>query len=297
MKTPVITVIGSINMDMVTTTDVVPTQGETVIGKKFKTVPGGKGANQAVAAARLGATVHMVGRIGDDPFGAILRKRLEDEGVNVTGIEPVHQCSSGVATIIVSNEDNRIIVTPGANDEVTPNYVKKFKGVILSSDIILLQFEIPMETIEFVLELCEQEKVTVILNPAPARKMNIAYWRKAQIITPNKTEYNALFSRETAGNLLEKLIVTEGKNGASYYKNKEWETVSGFQVKPIDTTGAGDTFNGSLAVAVANGSTLEEAIQFANAAAALSIQSFGAQGGMPTTDQLKSFIDKHTAKD
>lgn len=295
MKKPTITVIGSINMDMVTTTDQVPDQGETVLGKAFQTVHGGKGANQAVAAARLGADVHMIGRVGDDPFGSVLKDGLEVEGVSTSCVEPVTHKSSGVASIILSNQDNRIIVTPGANNDVTPEYVQQFLDVITYSDVVLLQFEIPLKTVEYVLQLCEEHGVPVIVNPAPAQQLKLESWLKATCITPNESEKSQLFSDSIDSPLLEKLIVTKGNAGAVYYERDKEIQVSSFDVSPVDTTGAGDTFNGAFAFAIAQSMPKQKALLFANAAAALSVGKFGAQGGMPTLKEVETFMTERGA--
>ncbi|MDY7224233.1 ribokinase [Halalkalibacterium halodurans] len=291
MKTPNITVVGSINMDMVTITDVVPVQGETVLGKDFRTVPGGKGANQAVAAARLGANVRMIGRVGDDPFGHVLTENLAKEGIITDSVKPVTDCTSGVATILLSDRDNRIIVTKGANEHVTPDYVAAFEQELAASDVVLLQLEIPLETVAYVLEFCAKHHVTTVLNPAPAQKLPAAAWTDATYITPNENECLQLFGDEPDANLRQKLIMTKGADGVQFYENDEQVQVESFRVEPVDTTGAGDTFNGAFAVALGGG-TVKEAVRFANAAAALSVQSFGAQGGMPTKAQVQSFLQQ-----
>ncbi|WP_078393683.1 ribokinase [Shouchella patagoniensis] len=289
MSKPKVTVIGSINMDMVTQTDVVPEQGETVMGTGFQTVFGGKGANQAVACARLGADVKMIGRVGDDAFGELLKGGLLAEGVSVDCVEPVTHCSSGVATILLSDRDNRIIVTPGANHRVDEAYVSSYEDVIASSDIVLVQLEIPLKTVVYTVDLCAKHQIPVILNPAPAQELPPETYEKSTYITPNESEQEQLFSKVSAA-LSEKLIVTQGANGVRWFENGQTEYVAGHQLVPVDTTGAGDTFNGALAVAIGNKQPLREAISFANAAAAVSVQSFGAQGGMPTTEEVWTFL-------
>ncbi|WP_156290635.1 ribokinase [Oceanobacillus salinisoli] len=289
MSNPTIMVIGSINVDLVTVTDNLPDQGETLLGNQFHINPGGKGANQAVAAARLGANVQMIGKVGQDSNGEDMLKALEKENVSTTMIESVSNVSTGIANIILSNHDNRIIIVPGANNEVTPEYVKQYKEEILKSDLVLLQFEIPLETVMYCLDLCKEYDIPVVLNPAPAREMPEAYWLMATYITPNETEAERLFS-EKDSNLNHKLIITKGEHGVSYSMNNERFIVPSYSVEPIDTTGAGDTFNGALSVALSEGLDLPSAINFANAAAALSIQKFGAQGGMPTRSEVQSFL-------
>ncbi|SES05699.1 ribokinase [Salipaludibacillus aurantiacus] len=292
MKKPAITVVGSLNMDLVTLTDRFPEQGETVLGKEFFTVPGGKGANQAVAASRLGAEVKLVGRIGNDPFGEVLKETMEKNGVFLTDVKPVTDVASGVATIILSESDNRIIVTPGANNFVTKEYVESYKEVILSSDMVLLQMEIPLATIIYVVELCHANNVPVILNPAPAQKLDEGIWHKVTYLTPNETEKEVLFGNNLNQALREKLIITEGKRGATYFKSDKSYRIKGFPVQPVDTTGAGDTFNGALAVAFAEGQDLKKAVTFANAAAAISVLKRGAQGGMPNRPELDHFLNE-----
>lgn len=284
-----VAVIGSINMDMVTSTDHVPAQGETVMGKGFKTVPGGKGANQAVAAARLGADVRMIGRVGDDAFGELLKQGLQDEGVCVDHVEPVTHCSSGVATILLSDGDNRIIVTAGANEYVNEAFLSTCEEVIADSDIVLIQLEIPLKAVEYAIALCKKHQVPVILNPAPAQKLSQQTYENSTWITPNESEQAQLFAN-TNVHLKEKLIVTQGAAGVMWTENGVEQRIAGHRVMPVDTTGAGDTFNGALAVALASGKLMREAVMYANAAAALSVQSFGAQGGMPSKEEVAAFL-------
>lgn len=287
-----ITVIGSINVDMVTTTALVPEQGQTVAGKDFQIKPGGKGANQAVAAARLGADVNMIGKVGQDAYGEEMLRVLTEENVTASMVEAAPGVSTGTANIIVSNQDNRIIVVPGANHEVTPAYVERFTEEILKSDLVLVQFEIPMETIRYILDLCSKHKIPVVVNPAPAAELPDEYWRKATYITPNETEAAQLFSKPDA-ELRQKLIITKGEQGVIYYENDREKQLPAYTVQPVDTTGAGDTFNGAFCVALSEGKSVEAAIDFANAAAALSIQKFGAQAGMPTHSEVLQFIEKY----
>lgn len=291
-KKPLITIIGSINMDMVTITDNIPVRGETVLGENFKTYPGGKGANQAVAAARLGGNVQIIGRVGKDSFGEQLINGLEQEGVSISCVETTTKISTGVATIIVSERDNQIIVVPGANYDLTPEYLEKYKEKILSSSLVVLQFEIPLTTISYCLDICMENQIPVILNPAPARILEDSDWRKATYITPNETEVEELFYpiQDLPQEVSSKLIVTMGDKGVKYTDNGKEMIVSAFKVNPIDTTGAGDTFNGALAVALAENMNLHRALEFANGAAALSIQRFGAQGGMPKRKVLEDFL-------
>lgn len=284
MTKPKITVIGSVNLDMVTSTERVPNQGETLTGQNFEMIPGGKGANQAVAAARLGADVHFIGRVGDDPFGEILLKNLTENGIHVDGVEPVTGEHSGIATIIVSDRDNRIIYTPGANNLVTPEYVEHFLPIIDQSDYVVLQLEIPMETVEYVTGYCYENGIKVILNPAPIQPLSETVQKQATYITPNESEVVGVNAST------EQLIVTLGKDGVKYYQDGEERIVPAYKVEAVDTTGAGDTFNGALAVGLAKGWSLEKAIKYGNAAAALSVQKFGAQDGIPTVAEVEQFL-------
>ncbi|GGA79199.1 ribokinase [Ornithinibacillus halotolerans] len=288
MNTPTITVIGSINIDLVTVFCQMPEQGETVMGERFQTNPGGKGANQAVAAARLGANVQMIGRVGDDQHGQDMIQSLEKERVSTKMIGKVPNINTGTANILISDRDNRIIIVPGANYEVTPEYVKQFEQEMKSSDLVLVQFEIPDETILYCLDFCHEHNIPIIVNPAPAKQLPAAYWPKATYITPNESEAKQLFHGEE--NLDGKLIITQGEKGVSYHRDHQKVTVPAHTVNPVDTTGAGDTFNGALAVAISENMDLEDAITFANAASALSIQKFGAQDGMPTRTELTTFM-------
>lgn len=285
-----VTIVGSINMDMVTSTVVFPKQGETIKGESFVTMPGGKGANQAVAAARLGASVRMIGRVGDDPFGKILTDGLANEGVNVSNVEPVTDCSSGIASIILSDQDNRIIITPGANDEVTVEYINQFEQVLADSDVVLLQLEIPLDAVERTLTICQKHQTKVILNPAPAYTLSDTVLSMADYITPNETEYELLF--KDSNEYQNKIILTEGEAGVSWHEAGKQKRIAGHSVQLVDTTGAGDTFNGALAASLSNGESLEESIVFANAAAALSVQSLGAQSGMPTREEVQEHLSK-----
>ncbi|ALC89441.1 ribokinase [Bacillus sp. FJAT-18017] len=291
MKNSAITVIGSINVDLVTVTKRLPDQGETIAGETFHTKSGGKGANQAVAAARLGANVQMIGCVGDDQNGSAMLENLVNEKVSTRMITKIPNTNTGVANIILSNHDNRIIIVPGANQKVTPEYVKQFEQEILTSALVLIQFEIPLETVLYCLDLCASHQIPIIVNPAPAETIPYEYWNKATYITPNEGEATQLFDFYTmSADLNDKLIITKGEHGVSYHKNNERLLIPAYTVTPVDTTGAGDTFNGALCVALTEQQSLESAVKFANAASALSIQKFGAQDGMPTRAEVEAFL-------
>jgi ribokinase len=277
-------------MDLVVTTDIRPGVGETVLGKSFQKVPGGKGANQAVAASRLGADVYMLGKTGDDAYGETMLQNLMRNGVHTDYMEKVENTKSGTAHIVLSEGDNSIIVVKGANDHVSPDYVTKTKELIQKADIVLIQQEIPEETVTYAIELCEKLGVPVLLNPAPARSIENDIIEKTAYLTPNESEASVLFNGRSEQEALHafpnKLFITKGKNGVCYHDGSEVKQISSYPVNAVDTTGAGDTFNAAFAVALAEKKEIEEALLFANRAASLSVMKFGAQGGMPTREEI-----------
>lgn len=283
-----ITVIGSLNMDLVIQMTNFPQQGETVLGEAFRTSPGGKGANQAIAAARLGSEVSMVGCVGNDDFGNTLRTVLEQEHVNTNTLMSASE-PTGVANILVHHHDNRIIAVPGANYKLNPSHLDAVKDVIEQSKIVILQLEIPKETTAYALELCKDANVPVLLNPAPTANFDMQWMEDITYITPNEIECAQLFG-DNIDSILEKypnkMIVTLGSDGARYFDGEYPIHVPGYMTKAVDTTGAGDTFNGALAYALTEGQSLDEAVYFANIAASLSVEKLGAQGGMPTLSQV-----------
>ncbi|WP_455675931.1 ribokinase [Pradoshia sp.] len=285
-----IVVVGSINMDLVTSVKKVPIAGETVMGETFATMPGGKGANQAVAAARLGADVSMVGCLGSDYLGDGLLEVLKKEGIQMEAVKRV-EGSSGTASIILSEGDNRIIVVPGANHEMTPEWIEENRKYIEESDLLLVQLEIPLNCVQKALEIAKAANVKTILNPAPITKLSAEIIGAADYITPNEHEYQTLLEDFSTADLSAKLIVTMGDEGVLFYKDGKEVRIPAQNVPVLDTTGAGDTFNGALGVALCEQMEIEEAIRFANKAAALSITKMGAQNGMPTKDMLEQFHD------
>ncbi|OIA98920.1 ribokinase [Paenibacillus sp. LC231] len=289
-----IVVIGSASMDLVVTSTKRPGAGETVLGDSFKTVLGGKGANQAVAAARLGAEVNMIGCVGEDSFGEMILSNLKSNGVMTDYVEPVTGMESGTAHIILAEGDNSIVVVKAANDRITPEYVDQAAEVIQAADIVLIQQEIPEETVIHVSELCAKYQVPLMLNPAPARPVPSSVIERAAYITPNEHEAAILFGDEPLGDVLRrypnKLIVTEGKRGVRYFDGLQEVVVPGYKVEAVDTTGAGDTFNGAFAVALAEGMSLPDSLKFANRAASLSVMKFGAQGGMPSRSEVEGSL-------
>ncbi|WP_166000055.1 ribokinase [Bacillus sp. Cs-700] len=294
MRKAKIAVIGSSSMDLVVTSKKRPGAGETVLGESFKTVPGGKGANQAVAAARLGAEVHMIGCVGDDHYGEAILRNFKNNGVKTEHVEPVTGVESGTAHIILAEGDNSIVVVKGANDYITPSYIKKKAELIESCDLVMIQQEIPEETVAFVAELCQKVNVPLLLNPAPARPISQHVIDLATYMTPNEHEADVLFSGQSMNESLrmypEKVFITEGAAGVRYFNGQEEVLIPSFKVEAIDTTGAGDTFNAAFGTAIAEGKTLEESILFGNRAASLSVTGFGAQGGMPTREEVERML-------
>ncbi|SEI01672.1 ribokinase [Halobacillus karajensis] len=296
LRKPKIAVIGSSSMDLVVTSKKRPQAGETVLGEMFETVPGGKGANQAVAAAKLGADVYMIGCVGDDPYGEQILDNFKRKGVHTDYVEPVTHQKSGTAHIILAEEDNSIVVVKGANDFVTPAYVKKTQSLLAECDLVMIQQEVPEETVEEAAAICKQLGVPLLLNPAPARKVSGTIVDQVAYLTPNQHEAALLFPgvdpKEALKKYPNKLFITEGAAGVRYFDGAKEVLVPSFPVKAVDTTGAGDTFNAAFGTAMAEGHGMKESLRFANRAASLSVTGFGAQGGMPTRQEVEEEMRK-----
>nr|WP_305135962.1 ribokinase [uncultured Schaedlerella sp.] len=290
-------VVGSINMDMTVKAERIPLKGETLKGWDLKYIPGGKGANQAVAMAKLGAEVEMFGCVGDDAAGASLLKNLQDTGVETKCIKTVTGVPTGLAMITVGDNDNTIIVVAGTNDHVNIDYVNEVKDSLLECEIVLLQHEIPQETVEYVIALCAENGVKVVLNPGPARPVKQEILEKVTYLTPNEHEAVILFGRDISFEDMmkrypEKLVITQGSRGVSTcLKSGQVILVPARKANVVDTTGAGDTLNGAFTVAVTEGKEIPEALAFANTAAGLSTEKFGAQGGMPTREEVMAAME------
>jgi ribokinase len=298
MSRPKIVVVGSANTDMLVRSAHLPARGETVLGEKFIMTGGGKGANQAVAAARLGAEVTFVARLGRDVFGERSLAAYQAEGINTAYIARDDEEPSGVALIVVdSAAENIIAVAPGANGCLSAEDVRAAESDIREADGVLLQLEIPLEVVRAAIELARRHGVRVILNPAPAQTLAGDLLRKVDVLTPNEHEAAQLIG-EPVESALEALtartsgsvVVTRGARGCEVFSKGTRQPVPGFQVEAVDTTGAGDCFNGALSVALARGSDLIEAARYANAAAALAVTRFGAQTAMPTDEELQHFL-------
>lgn len=297
---PRIVVVGSINMDLVTLAPRFPGPGETLLGTRFFTTHGGKGANQAVAAARLGAQVTLVGALGHDAFGDQLHAGLAREGIDLTHVARFVDAGSGTASITVAASDNAIIVVPGANARVTPAQVEAARGAIAGADAVLVQLEIPLETVAATLRLGRKENVPVLLNPAPAQPLPADWLALAAAVTPNQHELATALGAGAGTDFRELMracpcpvVLTRGGEGAWWRDaaQPEPQHQPGFAVDVVDTTGAGDTFNGALAVFLHEG--MAAAARKACAAAALSVTRLGAQGGMPTARELDRFLAAH----
>ena len=301
-----VVVVGSLNMDLVIEVDRIPKIGETIKGDEMSYLIGGKGSNQAVSACRLGNDVSMIGCVGNDTFGDKILKHLKEEGVNIDGIKCDEATFTGIATIFKTKEDNSIVVIPGANDFCNTDLIDENIETIKSADVLIVQLEIPMETVEYALKIAKENGVKTILNPAPARKLSKEILKNADFITPNETEFEIIANKNfkdeneleesmiawQAENPLTRLVVTRGKDGSSYVEGDEVETIKTIKVDVLDTTGAGDTFNGSLAHGVSHNLLISEAVAFAGTAASLSVTKFGAQTGMPKLEEVNKIYNK-----
>lgn len=285
-------VIGSINMDMCVETEKIPLKGETVHGSRISYSAGGKGANQAVAMSRLGADVIMFGMVGKDSYGYTMTEKLKNEKIDISNIVKKEDTSTGLAIITLAENDNTIVVVGGANTCVNTDYIDSISDKLLECDCILLQHEIPQETVLYAIDFCYKNNIKTILNPAPAREVPIEYIEKVTFITPNEHEAKILFGdNDSIEQIMKKyphkLIVTQGAKGVSYADtNGEIITVPSIKANVVDTTGAGDTLNGAFAVALMSEKSVGDALKFANTAAGISIEKNGAQGGMPTSDEV-----------
>jgi ribokinase len=304
-RKPVV-VVGSINIDLVANTERIPIRGETILGSGFQMHPGGKGANQAVAVARLEYPVRMIGRLGDDAFGLQLRSHLEQAGVDVSGVITT-PCSSGVAIIIVAHSgENCIVITPGANALLTPADLDANIEIICSAGIVLAQLEIPIETVEHLSRICIREGIPLVLDPAPAANLSASLLSSVSWFTPNEIEAafftggsngaaHLLDPAHTADALISNgitgVVLKLGSRGAFIAsKGSLAEQLSPFPVKAIDTTAAGDAFNGAFAVGLLLGRTPAASARFATAAAALSVTRAGAQPSMPTLAEVNQLL-------
>jgi ribokinase len=301
-----VVVIGSINIDMVSRMPVFPKVGETVFGDEFSMFPGGKGANQALAMAKLGMNVTMIGKIGNDVLGQKALTLLVKNNVNVSNVEIEDSTFTGIASIQVNEEgSNTIVVIPGANSKVTPDLVRKHKEQIIKADAIILQLEIPLESVMEAIDIAYESGVLVILNPAPACALPDSVYQKVSIIIINDNETQALsgYSTESQDSLTQagqffikrgcnSVVFTLGESGAKYISSEYMKLVHvpPYFIEPVDTVAAGDAFVGGFTFAYLRDVSLERAVQWGNACGALACTKPGAQTSLPSLDEVLNFI-------
>lgn len=299
----IITILGSINMDLVTQVDHIPKVGETILGTNFKQIPGGKGANQAVAAARLGANVQMIGKVGNDTNGELLKTELKSNHVGTKHINNTSQDTTGIALITVEKSgNNSIVVISGANDLLQPIDVDSAMEELEETKILVSQLEVPIDTVQYAFKLAKSRGIFTILNPAPAKKLDKEFIQYIDLLTPNETELELLsgvsiHSEEDiikAANVLidigiKQLIVTLGEKGCMYIDENGNKKYKSHKVDAIDTTAAGDSFTAAIAVSLNEGKTIDESINFASRVGALTVSKFGAQSSLPYRTDVDKF--------
>lgn len=307
MPKPIV-VVGSINLDLVANADHIPRPGETIIGRGFQTFFGGKGANQAVAAAKLGHPTHMIGNVGNDAFGPQLRQALNDARVNTACVETVAG-SSGVALITIgAGGENNIVVVPGANGLLAPETLEHAAPSLREAGFLLAQLEIPIETVEYLAEFAARESIPLMLDPAPARELPRTLLRNVEWLTPNESETGILLhstlhaedeqSCSQAGDALletgaKNVLLKLGARGCMIAeRGKAKQFVPAFQIEAVDSTAAGDAFNAAFAVGLLNGKPVREAARFACAVAAISVSRHGAQPSMPERHEVEEFLQQ-----
>jgi len=298
---PNIIVLGSLNMDLVVKAPRLPKPGETIAGHSFQMIPGGKGANQAVAAARLGGKVAMIGRVGADSFGETLRTNLSRSGVDVDRVLVDEDSATGIALILVDalSGQNSIVIDPGSNGRVSLEDLETAEPLFREAKALILQFEVPLQVVEHAAELARHRGLTVVLNPAPAYRVSLDFLRKADYLILNETEIEVLSQHKVSGlesarvaaqaltrEGLPVVIVTLGKRGALLATPQEMTHVPARKVQVVDTTAAGDAFVGGFTKAILNGFTLEEAVRYAVCAGTITVTRFGAQTSLPSTAEV-----------
>jgi ribokinase len=304
-KGETIVVIGSLNMDFVVQVEKLPMPGETLCGERFQMIPGGKGANQACAVGRLNGNGKMVGRVGEDVSGEQLLKSLQSAGVDTSKVLKTSNAATGVALIFVQKGgQNQIVIAPGANGQLTPQDVQAADGTF-KGGYLLMQLESPQETVEMAASIGRARGMTTILDPTPVRPLSSGLLKNIDIITPNETEALRLLGRSASGVSLDEapqiaqrlrelgpktVILKMGEKGAWLVNDQFNRHFPAFKVEAVDATAAGDTFNGALAVALADGKPMDEAINFANCAAAISVTRLGAQASIPTRQEVDAML-------
>jgi len=300
-------VLGSVNADHVLKVPSFPRPGETLHGSNYQVIPGGKGANQAVAAARLKADIGFIACVGDDSFGINIRENFKMDGININGIKMQPNTPTGIAMIQVADSgENSICISAEANACLTKQAIEESDAAnIASAEYLLMQLETPLDGIEYAAEIAHQNKTKVILNPAPARDLPDSLLANVDIITPNETEAEVLTgitvndddSAQEAANVLHRkgidiVMITLGAKGVWLSENGRGKIIPGFRVDATDTTAAGDTFNGAFVTGLLEEKPIESAITFAHAAAAISVTRFGAQTSIPAREEVEEFLAK-----
>jgi ribokinase len=297
-----IVVVGSLNMDLVVRTPRLPTIGETIIGSDFRTFPGGKGANQAVAAARLGGSVKMIGRVGSDSFGETLLETVAQARVDTAHILQDPQAATGVAFITVdTNGQNTIVVASGANAKLDPEDIDKAEEAFIGAEVLLLQLESPLSAVNRAIDLARRHGLRVVLNPAPAQLLDVDFLSRVDYLVPNQTELALLTGMESTSDAvnalaalgLQRVIVTLGDAGVLVVEEGREVQLPPHQVKVMDTTAAGDAFVGAFAVALTEGHPTLTAASWGNAAGALAVTRAGAQPSLPTRSEFEVFLSKN----
>ncbi|KJY72274.1 ribokinase [Vibrio coralliilyticus] len=300
-------VLGSVNADHVLQVPSFPRPGETLHGRNYQVIPGGKGANQAVAAARLNADTGFIACVGDDAFGINIRENFKMDNINIAGVKMQPNCPTGIAMIQVAESgENSICISAEANAKLTENAIEVDLERIRQANYLLMQLETPMCGIEKAAQVAKSSRTNVILNPAPARELSDELLSCIDVITPNETEAEVLTgvtvtdneSAQEAANALHRkgieiVLITLGAKGVWLSQNGRGELIPGFRVEATDTTAAGDTFNGALVTGLLEDLPLESAIKFAHAAAAISVTRFGAQTSIPSRDEVDAFLEQH----
>jgi ribokinase len=304
MDTGGVLVIGSANMDLVVTTTKFPEPGETVFGKEFKKFPGGKGANQAVAAAKLGADTYFIGKFGDDVFCSELSENMKSDGVQIPVLLKDKKSSTGVAFITVNSEgQNEIVVISGSNMKLTPDDIEQHSELFDKCSVVLTQLEIPVETVMKAAALAKKKNLVFILNPAPARELPEELYSKIDYLIPNELELEFLSGekvsdeesiKKAALSLITRgirnVIVTMGSKGAMLVSSEGYRIYPSSKVEVVDTTAAGDSFNGTIAFSLAGGKNIDEAVRIANKAASISVTRMGAQSSMPYYQEIEELL-------
>lgn len=294
-----ILVVGSINMDLVVRVPHAPVPGETVLGGDFQTFPGGKGANQAVAAARMGGDVTMVGRVGNDEFGNALIQGLVEDKVKTTYVIKDSGAKTGIAMIAVADDgENSIVVASGANMAVTVEDVEKASDMVDETDLVLIQLECPKQVVAAAIELAHAHQVPVVLNPAPAQPLSEELLAHIEVLTPNENELMRLTGEDELEDGIQTLlswgvknvVITLGAKGARVVNATTDKHIPAFMITAVDTTASGDAFNGALAVALAEGKTIVEAVHYGAAAGALAATKFGAQPSLPNRKEVEELL-------